>query len=139
MSTIHGGPSPADGPPASPGVGTQQLPARADGIRLLGETAGSGYREPPSLVRRADGQTLQLTPVLYVILEAIDGTRSVADIAERASAKSGRLVSADNVRTLIDSQLLPLGLLQLADGSQPEVRKSDPLLGMRFRYTVTDP
>jgi putative peptide zinc metalloprotease protein len=30
-------------------------------------------------------------------------------------------------------------LLQLADGSQPEVRKSDPLLGMRFRYTVTDP
>jgi putative peptide zinc metalloprotease protein len=139
MSTIHGGPSPADGPPASPGVGTQQFPARADGIRLLGETAGSGYREPPSLVRRADGQTLQLTPVLYVILEAIDGTRSVADIAERASAKSGRLVSADNVRTLIDSQLLPLGLLQLADGSQPEVRKSDPLLGMRFRYTVTDP
>jgi putative peptide zinc metalloprotease protein len=139
MSIPHGGPSAPDGPPASPGPGTQHLPVRADGVQLLGETAGSGYREPPSLVRRADGQTLQLTRLLYLILEAIDGTRSVEDIAAHASAQSGRLVSADNVRTLIDSQLLPLGLLQLADGSQPEVRKSDPLLGMRFRYTVTDP
>jgi putative peptide zinc metalloprotease protein len=69
----------------------------------------------------------------------MDGTRSLSEIAEHASAGSGRLISADNVRTLVDSQLLPLGLLRLADGSQPEVKKADPLLGMRFRYTVTDP
>ena len=61
------------------------------------------------------------------------------EIAEVASTRSGRLISGDNVRTLIEGQLLPLGLLQLADGSQPEVRRADPLLGMRFRYTVTDP
>ncbi|HET9347826.1 MAG TPA: hypothetical protein VFO13_01675, partial [Arthrobacter sp.] len=91
------------------------------------------------LVRRADGQALQLTRLLYLILEAIDGTRGPEEIASHASAGFGRLVSADNVRTLIDAQLLPLGLLQLADGSQPEVRKADPLLGMKFRYTVTDP
>uniref|UniRef100_UPI000462DD9B hypothetical protein n=1 Tax=Arthrobacter sp. TB 26 TaxID=494420 RepID=UPI000462DD9B len=118
---------------------TLQVPVRADGVQLLGETKGSGYREAPSLVRRADGQTLQLTRLLYLVLEAIDGTRGAEDIAGHASAGFGRLVSADNVRTLIDSQLLPLGLLQLADGSQPEVRKADPLLGMKFRYTVTDP
>ncbi|MCU1532984.1 MAG: hypothetical protein JWO49_2555, partial [Arthrobacter sp.] len=139
MSTPHSGPSEADGPLASPAISTQQLPVRADGIQLIGETKGSGYREAPSLVRRADGQTLQLTRLLYLVLEAIDGTRGAEEIAEHASASFGRLVSADNVRTLIDSQLLPLGLLRLADGSQPEVRKSDPLLGMRFRYTVTDP
>ncbi|MEO5778993.1 hypothetical protein [Arthrobacter sp. PAMC25284] len=157
MSTPHGGPSSTDGPlaaapaaasgsaPAPSGfavAGTIQppdVPVRADGVQLLGEAKGSGYREAPSLVRRADGQTLQLTTLLYLILDAIDGQRSLEDIAERASTGSGRLVSADNVRTLIDSQLLPLGLLQLADGSQPEVKKANPLLGMRFRYSVTDP
>ncbi|KQN95439.1 hypothetical protein ASE96_00980 [Arthrobacter sp. Leaf69] len=116
-----------------------EVPVRAEGVQLLGETIGSGYREAPSLVRRADGQTLQLTRLLYLVLEAMDGTRGVEEIAEHASTGFGRLVSADNVRTLIDSQLLPLGLLQRADGSQPEVRKADPLLGMKFRYTVTDP
>ncbi|WP_441406676.1 hypothetical protein [Arthrobacter sp. YAF17] len=123
----------------APAAGTLPVPVRADGVQLLGETKGSGYREAPSLVRRADGQTLQLTPLLYLVLEAIDGTRGVEEIASRASTGFGRLVTAENIRTLIDSQLLPLGLLQLADGSQPEVRKADPLLGMKFRYTVTDP
>jgi putative peptide zinc metalloprotease protein len=124
--------------PAS-AVDTTQIPVLADGVQLIGETKGSGYREAPSLVRRADGQTLQLTRLLYLILEAVDGSRGLEEIAGHASSGSGRLVSPDNVRTLIDSQLLPLGLLQLADGSQPELRKADPLLGMRFRYSVTDP
>ncbi|XTR53228.1 hypothetical protein ACOM2C_09295 [Pseudarthrobacter sp. So.54] len=143
MSIPHGGPSFPDGPPVaavpSSAAGTLKVPVRADGVQLLGETQGSGYREAPSLVRRADGQTLQLTRLLYLVLEAMDGTRGMEEIANHASTGSGRQVSADNVRTLIDSQLLPLGLLQLADGSQPEVRKADPLLGMKFRYTVSDP
>ncbi|MEO3934326.1 hypothetical protein WMO79_16140 [Micrococcaceae bacterium Sec7.4] len=141
MSTTHGGPSLSDGPPVSPAAaaGTLQVPVRANGVQLLGETKGSGYREAPSLVRRADGQTLQLTRLLYLVLEAMDGARGMEEIASHASTGFGRLVSADNVRTLIDSQLLPLGLLRLADGSQPEVRRADPLLGMKFRYTVSDP
>ncbi|UZX04378.1 hypothetical protein F8G81_18500 [Arthrobacter sp. CDRTa11] len=142
MTTANGGPSSQAGPPSSAvGVdGSQpQVPLRADGIQLIGRSQGSGYREAPSLVRRADGQTLQLTPLLYAVLEAADGSRGVEEIADHASAVSGRLVSGDNVRTLIDSQLLPMGMLRLADGSQPEVKKSDPLLAMRFRYTVTDP
>lgn len=138
MSTITGGPSASDGPQVPP-VRTMEVPVRAEGVQLIGQTQGSGYREPPALVRRADGQTLQLTGLLYLILEAIDGTRGLEEIAGHVTAGFGRLVSPDNVRTLIDSQLLPLGLLQLPDGSQPEVRKADPLLGMRFRYSVTDP
>ncbi|MDQ0922194.1 putative peptide zinc metalloprotease protein [Pseudarthrobacter sp. W1I19] len=142
MTHTTGGPRPQAGPPSSaaPLAGHQlPVPARADGVQLIGRSQGSGYREPPSLVRRGDGQTLQLTPLLFAVLEAVDGSRTVEDIAEHASAASGRLISANNVRTLMDSQLLPLGLLRLADGTQPEVRKADPLLGMRFRYTVTDP
>jgi putative peptide zinc metalloprotease protein len=142
MTHATGGPRPEAGPPSSPASLAEhpvQVPSRADGVRLLGQSEGSGYREPPSLVRRADGQTLQLTPLLFAVLEAVDGARSMEEIAHHASTASGRLITAENVRTLMDSQLLPLGLLRLADGSEPEVRKADPLLGMRFRYTVTDP
>ncbi|MDQ0000648.1 hypothetical protein [Pseudarthrobacter sulfonivorans] len=150
MSTVHGGPSRMDGPPvsnASAGPGTltspdarlPEIPVQANGVELIGETKGSGYREPPSLVRRADGQAIALTRLLYLVLEAVDGHRTTGQIADHVSARFGKLVSGDNVRTLVASQLLPLGLLRLADGSQPEVRKADPLLGMRFRYIVTDP
>ncbi|MGM0930386.1 MAG: hypothetical protein ACQEXN_11835 [Actinomycetota bacterium] len=131
-----GGPLPGVRSAAPPAI---EVPALADGVQLLGTAQGSGYREPPALVRRADGQTLQLTPLLYAVLEAVDGSRSLGHIAEYVSNKSGRLVTAENVQTLIEKQLLPLGLLRLADGSEPEVKKASPLLGMRFRYTVTDP
>ena len=155
MNTVHGGPSGQDGPPVPPAQGgmasggaapassvaisQQPVPVRAAGVQLIGEAQGSGYKEAPSLVRRADGQTIQLTRLLYLVLEAIDGQRGPEEIAGHASNSFGRLVSAENVRTLISSQLLPLGLLRLADGSEPAVKKSNPLLGMRFRYSVTDP
>jgi putative peptide zinc metalloprotease protein len=113
--------------------------ARADGVQLLGELDGSGYREAPALVRRADGQTIQLTPLLYAVLEAIDGHRTPGEVAEVVAEKTNRGVTADNVATLVQSQLRPLGLLRLADGSEPEVKKSNPLLGLRFKYVVTDP
>src|SRR6478735_2413931 len=151
MTQTQGGPPAQAGPPSSSAGLSQDppdrtittagahLPALADGVQLLGPAEGSGYREPPSLVRRGDGQTLQLTRLLYLVLEGADGTRDLDAIARHVSDGSGRLVSADNVRTLMDSQLLPMGLLRLADGSQPEVRKSNPLLGLRFRYIVSDP
>lgn len=112
---------------------------RADGVEIIGEMAGSGYRVPPSLVRRADGQTIQLTPLLLEILRAIDGSRGDGEIAAAVSAATGRSVSADNVRQLVGTQLRPLGLLVCEDGSQPLVRKRNPLLGIRFRYAITDP
>ncbi|MGX9791857.1 hypothetical protein [Mycobacterium sp. MMS18-G62] len=120
------------------GVG-QAVLHRADGVELIGEMAGSGYRTPPSLVRRADGQTIQLTPLLYAVLSEIDGSRSAAEVAAAVSESTGRDVSEDNVRHLVDKQLRPLGLLVRADGGQPKVQKRNPLLGLRFRYAVTDP
>ena len=112
---------------------------RADGVQLIGEMNGSGYRRPPALVRRGDGQTLQLTRLLYLVLEAVDGRRTDAEIADRVSTAYGRRLHAGQVRALVDKQLRPLGLLRLADGSQPEVQKANPLLALRFRYAVTDP
>ncbi|MGY3565063.1 putative peptide zinc metalloprotease protein [Sinomonas sp. RB5] len=135
--TVPPGRAPAAPASSAPRIGGP-VPARADGVELIGELKGSGYRDAPALVRRADGQTLQLTPLLYSVLSAVDGRSSVSEIADRVSRGSGRRVTAENVRTLMDSKLLPLGLLARADGSQPEVRRSNPLLSLRFRYTVTD-
>ncbi len=112
---------------------------RSDGISLIGEMEGSGYRVPPSLVRRGDGQTVQLTPLLYAVLAAVDGERDLDGIAAAVAADTGKPVNADNVRQLVDQQLRPLGLMTRADGSEPEVKRSNPLLGLRLRYSVTDP
>ena len=112
---------------------------RADGVQLIGEMDGSGYRVPPKLVRRGDGQTVQLTPLLYALLESIDGDRDADQVAAVVSDQTGKPVSADNVRTLVDDQLRPLGLLTRPDGGQPELKRSNPLLGLRLRWSITDP
>src|SRR4051812_42353362 len=101
--------------------------------------AGSGYRTPPSLVRRADGQVLQLTPLLYLVLRAVDGQRSYADIADVVGRSLQRQVSPEQVRGLVDGHLRQLGLVGRPDGSEPELRRSNPLLALRFRVAVTDP
>jgi putative peptide zinc metalloprotease protein len=116
-----------------------EVPARPDGVELIGEMEGSGYRTPPSLVRRHDGQTLQLTPLLYAVLEAVDGRRGYPEIAEIASARTDRTISASDVQTLVEQQLRPRGLLLQADGSEPPLARSNPLTGLRFKFAVTDP
>jgi putative peptide zinc metalloprotease protein len=113
--------------------------ARASGVELLGELESSGYRRTPSLVRRADGQTIQLTPLLYQLLEDIDGDRGYDELAASLSAKCGRLATEDDARFLVEQKLRPLGLLRLADGSEPPVRKANPLLALRLRFVVTNP
>lgn len=114
------------------------VPRRADGVRLIGEMQGSGYREPPALARRADGQTIQLSPLVYLALEAIDGASSYEEVARTVSERFGRTVSEDNVRSLVADQLRPAGLVTLEDGSQPALQKANPLLALRFKYAVTD-
>jgi putative peptide zinc metalloprotease protein len=112
-------------------------PTRIDGVQLIGEMVGSGYRTPPALVRRADGQVLQLTPLVYLVLDAVDGRRSCAEIADLVSSTLRRDVTEADVRTLVDRQLRPLGLLREADGAEPELRRTDPLLGLKFRVAIT--
>jgi putative peptide zinc metalloprotease protein len=107
-------------------------------VVLLGEMTGSGYRSAPSLVRRPDGQTIQLTRLLYLVLESIDGQRSYEEIAQVVSAAYGRAIGPQDVRTLTETRLAPLGLLRGPDGSEPELRRPDPLLALRLRWAVSD-
>ena len=115
------------------------VPTRPEGIELIGEMMGSGHHTPPSLVRRHDGQTLQLTPLLYEVLGAIDGRRDYAEIARVVSAQTGRKVGPSNVEALVERHLRQKGLVIGTDGETPELERTTPLTGLRFKLAVTDP
>lgn len=124
------------GRPVAPSEDGTWVPELLDGVELIGEYDASGYRRAPALVRRGDGQILQLTPLLYATLGAIDGRRTLAELAEHLSSVIDRQVSTDNVRVLVEEKLCPLGVIRNRDGSEPEIKRSDPLLGLRLRATV---
>jgi putative peptide zinc metalloprotease protein len=109
---------------------------RAEGIELIGEYEGSGFKEAPSLVRRPDGQVIQLPPLLYEVAARADGRASSDEIAKDISAAIGRGLSADDVEFLAQEKLRPLGILCAADGTSPEFAKPDPFLAFKFRVGV---
>jgi putative peptide zinc metalloprotease protein len=111
-------------------------PVLGEGIELLGEYEGSGHKEPLYIARRADGQVIQLTHLLYLVAAHVDGRRDEASIAAKVSEEFGRRVSADNVAFLVDKKLRPLGVVAAPDGSTPRVRKPDPLLALRFKTVL---
>ena len=128
-----GRPAPVLPPAGAPGP--VEVPRLADGVELLGEYKDSGYSQPPSLVRRPDGQVIQVSALLYQVVCRIDGSRGPAAIAELASADLGRTLSADQVRYLITAKLLPLGIV--ADGNAPAAAPTaNPLLALRARGTL---
>ena len=106
---------------------------------MLGEYKDSGFKEPPFLARRADGQVLQLPRLLYLVAASSDGSRSYGQIAEAVTEQFGRGVSADNVQTLVDSKLRPLGVLAAPDGSSLKLERPNPLLALNFKTAVIPP
>jgi putative peptide zinc metalloprotease protein len=111
-------------------------PVLADGVELIGEYEGSGYKEPPKLVRRADGQTIQLPDLLYQVAALSDGRRTYEEVADELSEAVQRKVDADDVRFLVAEKLRPIGILAGADGSSPPVERADPFLGFKVRIGV---
>jgi putative peptide zinc metalloprotease protein len=115
---------------------TDDYPPRlATGVELLGEFKDSGFSQPPFLVRRADGQVIQMSRLLYLVASQIDGARNADAIAAEASADLGRSLTPDQVRYLITGKLLPLGVV--ADPSAT-VRppRANALLTLRARGTL---
>jgi putative peptide zinc metalloprotease protein len=115
-----------------------RAPARAPGVELLGELSGSGYHETPGLVRRGDGQTVQVTPLLYALLDLVDGRRDDDALAAELGRRVGKTVAPQDVQHLL-GKLEPLGLLGDPDGAAPEVQKATPLLGLKLKVVVSDP
>lgn len=99
--------SPADVP---------DVPQLAPDVDLSGELQDGAFEEQQWLVQR-EGRYIQLTELLYRVLENVDGQRSLDTIADSVAEATGRGVSADNVRTLLASKLIPMGLVLQPDGT----------------------
>ena len=123
----------------APAFSENDVPALASGVELLGRVEGSGYDHAPSLARRADGQNVQLTPLLFELLGAIDGRRNHDELAAALEERTGRAVTADDVSFLVDQKLRPLGVLQDPGGAEPALEAPNPLLALRLKYVVSDP
>ena len=118
----------------------------AAGLVLLGEYQGSGFTESRFLVRRGDGQFIQLSLLPYLVTMAIaeggtHGGWDAAQVAARAGADLGRELTADNIRYLVDRELAPLGITAARDpdrsldgvsGAAPAPRASLPP-GLKMR------
>jgi putative peptide zinc metalloprotease protein len=128
-------------PPALNPAGRRQsdYPHRAEGLELLGEMPGSGYRQAPALARRRDGQVIKLTGLLYQLIESIDGRRDYDELAAELSRRASKRATARDVEYLVEHKLRPLGVLREADGAQPEVSKANPLLALRLRAILSKP
>ena len=111
-------------------------PRLAEGVELLGEFRNSGDSQPPSLVRRADGQVIQMSRLLYLVASRIDGSRDApAPSRTLVSDDLGRPLNADQVRYLITAKLLPLGILA-TNGAPRTLPRANPLLALRARGTL---
>src|SRR3954470_5527088 len=110
--------------------------ARAEGLELLGAVSGSGYKDGAALARRGDGQIVQLGPLMYRLLEEIDGRRDHAAVAAAMSARLGRRLEAEHV-VRIGEKLAALGLLAGSEKNAPP--RSNPLLALRWKVLFTDP
>ncbi|HWG74458.1 MAG TPA: hypothetical protein VG184_10435 [Acidimicrobiales bacterium] len=110
--------------------------ARADGVELLGAVQGTGYKRGAALVRRADGQMVQLSGLMYRLLECADGRRGVAELAPVLSEQLGRRVDVEHVVRLAE-KLGETGLLAGTEHMAPA--RSNPLLALRWKMLVTNP
>lgn len=143
-------PAPANQRSAPPpdGAGAEQpdsieapeRPALAPNVELSGQMQESGFENQQWLAQR-EGRFVQLTELLYRVLEQANGERTLEEMAAGVSAATKRTVSADNVRHLVVKNLIPLGLVVKADGSVATVddAQSRSPLAVNMRMAMVSP
>ncbi len=104
----------------------------------------TGFVDQQWLVRRGDTY-VQVTELLYTLLEQLDGERTVAQVAERLTDLTPWQVTPEHVQTLVRTRLAPLGLVGAASAAgtplaAPEPRPRTPsLLRVNARIAVIGP
>ncbi len=105
-------------------------------MELIGEYDASGLAEPIFLARRADGQMIQMSSLLFGVARHLDGRRTLEQVAEAAGRELGRRLEPDDLEYLLDRKLKPAGLVVTEDGQGPPLERRDPMLALRFKARV---
>jgi putative peptide zinc metalloprotease protein len=80
----------------------------------LGEL-DSGSTEQAYLLTLPDGRNYQLARPLYYLASLLDGERTPAEVAASLSVQIGRPISAEEVTTIVEQKLVPLGIIAPPD------------------------
>jgi putative peptide zinc metalloprotease protein len=120
---------------ATAAVEELRSPRLLPGTELIGRFAGSGLREPPYLVRRSDGQIVQLSQTLYEIASRMDG-HDLAAIADSAGRSLKLRLTPEHVAHVAEHKLAPLGIVAYRDGSTATLQRPNAVLALRFRAGI---
>ncbi|QIN80542.1 hypothetical protein GBA65_20795 [Rubrobacter marinus] len=110
-------------------------------MELIGEMEESGFRDRQWLARRGD-RFVQLSELLYRVAEEVDGGSTHEEMAERLTRSTDWAFTAENVRQIAQSKLVPLGILAPEDGEAQGVRsggKGASPLGVNARKELLGP
>src|SRR5215208_7498792 len=94
--------------------GADRMPSRLLPGVQLGEL-DSGASQQAYLLTLPDGRHFQVAGAVYHLASLLDGQRSTTAIAAGLSERIGRRVTAEEVETIVDRKLAPLGIL-MPDG-----------------------
>jgi putative peptide zinc metalloprotease protein len=107
-----------------------------DGLQLLGQVRGSGLREPSYLLRRGDGQVVQVSELLHLVVAALDARGTTDEVIDAVSSAYGRRLTSEGLAHLLEHRLQPLGLVETAGGSVAPPPRANPLLSLTMRGTL---
>ena len=118
-------------PNAAPDDGNHRRWVRGTGVESLGQVQGSGLREPTYLVRRSDGQVVQVSELIHLVLMQLEAGRTSGEAAIAVSEAFGRRLNVAGLDHLVRAKLVPLGLVQdLTNQAAPSAAPvATPLLG----------
>jgi putative peptide zinc metalloprotease protein len=124
------------GQPTLAAAEVPERPRLAPAVEFLGEMQGTGFRNRQWLIE-CGGRSLQVGEVLYRVAERANGERTLEEIAAAVTESTDWVVSAENVRHIIQTKLIPMGLVLRADGSVAastgDSRRSPLQIGMRAK------
>lgn len=118
-----------------------ERPLLAPGVELHGEMQGSGFTDKQWLIQR-NGRFIQVSELLYRVAEQINGWRSLEEIAAGVAESSPWIVTKDNVRQLLQTKLIPLGLVVSENGaviSQKSSERPRSPLQINLRRNIFNP
>lgn len=111
----------------------------APGVEMLGPVSDSGLNHVTCLVQRRDGQVIQISELLNIVLASAEPTQSLAAWARKISDTYGNELTVDGLNHLIETKLVPLGLLEdvtAEPAAAVKLPKANPLLALRLRSTI---
>jgi putative peptide zinc metalloprotease protein len=114
-----------------------ERPVLAPAVELVGEMLGSGFVDRQWLIKR-DGRFIQVSELLYRIAEQADGQRTLDEIAGRVMDATDWMVHTEDVRRLVETRLMPLGVLVDPEGPvvRPDERGAHSPLQINLRKRI---